>query len=56
MKKYVGTLVLLALFAMCGNVSADKQWTDDFDEAKAKAKAENRFMLLDFTGSDWCGW
>lgn len=31
-------------------------WTDDFEEAKAQAKAENRFMLLDFTGSDWCGW
>jgi thioredoxin-related protein len=31
-------------------------WTEDFDAAKATAKAENKFMLLDFTGSDWCGW
>ena len=28
----------------------------DFEAAKVKAKAENKPMLLDFTGSDWCGW
>jgi len=28
----------------------------DFDAAKAKAKAEDKPMLVDFTGSDWCGW
>lgn len=28
----------------------------DFEAAKAKAAAENKPMLLDFTGSDWCGW
>jgi len=37
-------------------VLADAKWTDDFEAAKATAKAQNRFMLLDFTGSDWCGW
>ena len=26
----------------------------DFKAAKAKAVAENKPMLLDFTGSDWC--
>jgi len=31
-------------------------WMTDFDAAKAKAKAENKAMLVDFTGSDWCGW
>lgn len=31
-------------------------WTDDYAGALAQAKAENRFVLLDFTGSDWCGW
>ena len=28
----------------------------DFEAAQSKAKAENKPMLLDFTGSDWCGW
>ena len=31
-------------------------WHTDFEKAKAIAKAEKRPMLIDFTGSDWCGW
>lgn len=31
-------------------------WTQDFAAAKAKAKAEQKHLLLDFTGSDWCTW
>jgi thioredoxin-related protein len=29
-------------------------WQTDFEAAKAKAKAENKLLLVDFTGSDWC--
>lgn len=28
----------------------------DFEAAKAKAAKENKDLLVDFTGSDWCGW
>lgn len=31
-------------------------WITDFEAAKAKAKAEDKPILVDFTGSDWCGW
>ncbi len=31
-------------------------WTDDYEDAVAQAKAEGKFLFLDFTGSDWCGW
>ena len=31
-------------------------WEINFEQALARAKAENKPMLLDFTGSDWCGW
>lgn len=31
-------------------------WETDFEAAQAKAKASGKPMLLDFTGSDWCGW
>lgn len=31
-------------------------WTTDYEAAKAKAKAEGKDILLDFTGSDWCTW
>src|ERR1043165_1484130 len=29
---------------------------DDLDAAKKQAKAEHKDILVDFTGSDWCGW
>ena len=28
----------------------------DFALAKEKAAAENKAILVDFSGSDWCGW
>src|SRR5688500_7994876 len=31
-------------------------WEDDYEKALAKAKAEKKMVILDFTGSDWCGW
>lgn len=31
-------------------------WDDDYEKAVAKAKTENKMVLLDFTGSDWCSW
>ena len=45
------TMVFLTSFA-----SAKEGWLDDFEKAKTQAKAENKKILLDFTGSDWCGW
>jgi thioredoxin-related protein len=32
------------------------EWLTDAQAAQAKAKAENKLLLLDFTGSDWCIW
>lgn len=32
------------------------EWMDDFAAAKSKAQAESKLVLMDFTGSDWCGW
>jgi protein disulfide-isomerase len=32
------------------------KWETDFEVAKKRAKVEKKPMLLDFTGSDWCGW
>lgn len=48
---------VVALFALAGVARAgDSLWQTDFAAAKAKAKAEKKFLLVDFTGSDWCGW
>jgi thioredoxin-related protein len=31
-------------------------WNSNFIRAKTAAAESNRFILLDFTGSDWCPW
>jgi len=31
-------------------------WTDNYAEALESAKLDNKKLLLDFTGSDWCGY
>ncbi len=50
---------LAAMFLCLGTTVAFSQeagWTDDYAKAVERAKAENKPILLDFTGSDWCGW
>jgi thioredoxin-related protein len=31
-------------------------WMTSYEEGQQEAKANNKLVLLDFTGSDWCGW
>jgi len=35
---------------------AESTWFNDYKKAQQEAKTSNKFLLLDFTGSDWCGW
>ena len=35
---------------------AAEGWKTDYTVALAQAGKENKMVLLDFTGSDWCGW
>ena len=52
-----GLLALTASMILAGNVqAADATWSTNYEKALAQAKAENKAVLLDFTGSDWCGW
>lgn len=32
------------------------KWETDFEAAKIKAAKENKSILVNFSGSDWCGW
>jgi protein disulfide-isomerase len=36
--------------------SDDLNWTTDLGKAIETAKAENKAVLVNFTGSDWCKW
>ncbi|MBN2143122.1 MAG: thioredoxin family protein [Candidatus Aureabacteria bacterium] len=54
MKRIISSaLAVIALF--CFDCMA-VDWQTDFAKASADAKQSGRFMLLDFSGSDWCGW
>ncbi|MFM7242088.1 MAG: thioredoxin family protein, partial [Opitutia bacterium] len=44
-----------ALLAILPAVAAPT-WLTDLDEAKKVAAKEKKDILVDFTGSDWCGW
>jgi thioredoxin-related protein len=32
------------------------EWITDFEKAKQTAQAQGKDLLIDFSGSDWCGW
>ncbi|MBI4747363.1 MAG: thioredoxin family protein [Acidobacteria bacterium] len=40
---------------MSGPVS-EAVWMTNYQTAMAQAKQENKMLLMDFTGSDWCSW
>lgn len=46
----------LAAATMFAATSTPKGWTDDYDAALSRASAEGKLILVDFSGSDWCGW
>ena len=47
-------LGLAALVTVSSALAAG--WEDDYTKAFEAAKTANKPVLLDFTGSDWCGW
>ena len=55
MKKTILASLLLALTVSISTAAGD-EWMTDFEAAKQKAAAENKDLLVNFTGSDWCSW
>lgn len=47
--------ILAATFVGSAFAAPPPGWTEDYQKAVEKAKAEKKNILLDFTGSDWCG-
>src|SRR5258708_33083688 len=61
LSKMIGAKLLICVYMLVGvllwtsGVRA-ANWMTDLPSAQATAKAENKVVLLNFTGSDWCGW
>ena len=56
MKHLVFLMVAIAACAALAKTSTPEGWTDDYDAALRWATAQKKLVLVDFSGSDWCGW
>jgi thioredoxin-related protein len=53
----IPSIVCAAIMALPVVVLAGGEgWTSDFKAAKQQAAEQKKDLLIDFTGSDWCGW
>ncbi len=57
----ITALVFLTILIVsgCNSQQADSndgKWVTNLESAIKTAKAENKFVLVNFTGSDWCKW
>jgi protein disulfide-isomerase len=52
-KTLITTLLLLAGLAVS---AGEPEWLTDMDKAQKAAADQNKTILVNFTGSDWCGW
>lgn len=55
MKTMLRSIALILASATIALAGGDG-WLTDWEAAKAKSKAENKPILINLTGSDWCGW
>lgn len=53
MKRFL--LAALAILSL-GSIASADGWLTDYAKALSVAKTQNKPVLIDFTGSDWCGW
>jgi len=55
-KNFISLLIAIGLTLISITASAESSWVTDYKKAQEDAKAGKKLMLLEFTGSDWCGW
>ena len=55
MKRFLITVASLVAFS-AASMAAESGWLTDFEAAKKQAKEQNKPILINFTGTDWCGW
>ncbi|QTN33377.1 thioredoxin family protein [Akkermansiaceae bacterium] len=55
MKHFLIALTSVAVLAASA-IAGESAWLTDYEAAKKQAKAENKPIFINFTGTDWCGW
>jgi thioredoxin-related protein len=54
--KYILAAAWAAIAGFSSAFAGGEGWSHDFAAAKKQAAGEKKDLLMDFTGSDWCGW
>jgi protein disulfide-isomerase len=52
-------MMILSILTLVMNTAlsaGENNWYEDFEAAKAEAAATGKYLFLNFSGSDWCGW
>lgn len=55
MKRFLITVASFVAFS-AASMAAESGWLTDYEAAKKQAKEQNKPILINFTGTDWCGW
>lgn len=55
MKRFFA-LIMLALLSFGSLGAAEANWLTNYEDASKQAASEKKPLVMDFTGSDWCGW
>ncbi len=56
MNSHRAILCVATVFAVVTSANVGAEWLTDYKKAQEAAKASNKLVLVNFTGSDWCGW
>lgn len=57
LRKIFSFIILSLVFISCKSPSSDNlDWEEKLETALSKAQNENKYVLINFTGSDWCVW
>lgn len=56
MKKHLVTALLAVVFALVGVRVDAATWRTDYPQAVTQAQSSGSYVLLYFSGSDWCPW
>jgi thioredoxin-related protein len=55
-RSFIASLFLFATASLMADQYPPAGWETSFQRALDRAAAEDKHILIDFTGSDWCGW
>jgi thioredoxin-related protein len=56
LERYFRAATFVAILGLGHAFAGGEGWSSDFEAAKKQAADEKKSLLIDFTGSDWCGW